>query len=431
MRFFAPILVAAALLPNVAAAQEKTTSKAEVEFKDSIEFFRGDQFSVTFPQDSALAIQLVADVDADVVIDMLGESELEWPDMIMQTWNGIENGGEIEFTSDLTLEANAVLDGTSLGLPAFTFTVWDDTWTWESNLQQFDSLLLPGSETESVTVAVDETVLFDFFEDFDFEAFGETVVVGVGADVTPNVSCTVRGEKITTDAVEFLSETDKKQVSVPNSNLGTGNWQSRWEGLADAAFGFDITFTGSIGIAGGPSVNIPYTYSWLPFDDTRPAKTKPIEYTHDLPAINLGSVVVDFGDVTVGEVEEQDITVNNLGEIELKGEAVLTGDAMFDINQPDIAATKTGPDTITVSFEPTSAGAFTATIEVETNDPVNPTQTITLSGTGISTEGGDDTGIDGGAGTQQGCGCSSTTSGAPFGVLGLGMLGLLGMRRRE
>ena len=217
------------------------------------------------------------------------------------------------------------------------------------------------------------------------------------------------------------------------------NLSSRWEGLVESVFGIDFSTNLTVNMldtsTGTPSfsTNLPYVYTWSMATDASPAVTKPSAYTHPLPAINLGSTLLNFGDVNVDETSTLTVTVNNLGDVTLKGAASFDGDGAFGLTQPDIAATRTAPDTIEVAFTPTASGDFAGTVTVATNDPVRPSLTIAVTGTGVGGPG--DTGTDtNDLGNAQGCNCSASGVGAAngAGMLGLlGFLGVLGARRRQ
>ncbi len=65
----------------------------------------------------------------------------------------------------------------------------------------------------------------------------------------------------------------------------------------------------------------------------------------------------------------------------------LTGASVFTITQPTSATiAANGSETFTVKFAPTSPGGnYTATLTINSNDPVTPSYTITLVGTGTAT----------------------------------------------
>ncbi len=425
-----------ALMPiSTAMAQEETVSKKQVLFTAAQQLFRGNEASFALPEDAFIRIEFTADVDTKLNINLLGESELRWPEAISQRWNGIANGGNVELVTDIELDLKIHVD--ALGL-SFSYALWSLEMDW-SGEQDFDSILLPGAATESVTVTIDPTDIFAFDEDFAFTIPGlnEPVEVALYGDIKPNSYCTLTGVRITTDGEEFATFDAEAMVDVPPSNQGAMTLQSRWEGDNNCSFGLDLTpgieiCGGAGGIAEGLCADIEYTYPWNIATDEKLIKTKPTDYEHDLPAINMGATVVDFGDVTIGDSVEQEITVNNLGEIVLVGEAVLSGDAVFDVNQPDISSQKGAADKITVIFEPDSAGDFTGTVTVTTNDPVQGEVTIQVAGTGMEAATGDTDDTDGfGQGGQSGCGCSSVSGGGTSGLLVFGLLGLLGLRRRE
>ena len=107
------------------------------------------------------------------------------------------------------------------------------------------------------------------------------------------------------------------------------------------------------------------------------------------PSISVPATPLSFGSVTVGQSPSptQTVTVSNSGGSTLNvtaqaasqpaGGFTLTSQASFQV-----AAGGSSP--VTVQFAPTAAGAYTGTLTLASNDPVNPIKTISLSGTGVA-----------------------------------------------
>ena len=158
-------------------------------------------------------------------------------------------------------------------------------------------------------------------------------------------------------------------------------------------------------------------------------------YTYDAYGSLIGVVLpdmtaIDFGNIVVGSTATQDVGLRNFGSIELTGNSAIDGDPAFTLDASALAISEGTPATITVDFAPTELGGFTGTVTVTTNDPTTPETTIPIVGSGVEEGGGDDTGVDPGQGGQRGCGCSNA-SGTPFGAVGVALLGLLSLRRRQ
>ncbi len=107
------------------------------------------------------------------------------------------------------------------------------------------------------------------------------------------------------------------------------------------------------------------------------------------PAISCSPASKNFGSVNTGTSSSQTFTVSNTGTAALTiGTIAVSGtNASLFTNGSDncsgqtVAASATC--TFQITFSPTSAGAKGATVSVPSNDPVTPTLSITLAGTGI------------------------------------------------
>ncbi|MFC1898241.1 choice-of-anchor D domain-containing protein [Candidatus Cloacimonadota bacterium] len=103
------------------------------------------------------------------------------------------------------------------------------------------------------------------------------------------------------------------------------------------------------------------------------------------PAISLGWDEYDFGNTTIGQPESVELPVTNIGAADL----VIT-DLNFTLN--DFSTDETLPLTITpgssenvtIIFNPQVWGQYNCTLTVESNDPVNPSEPVTLSGYGVT-----------------------------------------------
>jgi len=107
------------------------------------------------------------------------------------------------------------------------------------------------------------------------------------------------------------------------------------------------------------------------------------------PAMQLSTVMLDFGSVQVGSNRRRSVTVANIGNAPLDISQVSLGGAnVFEFSQShtlpaSIAAGNN--DYIEIEFAPSSSGMKNAFIQINSNDPNNPTQTVQLVGTGTTT----------------------------------------------
>ena len=111
------------------------------------------------------------------------------------------------------------------------------------------------------------------------------------------------------------------------------------------------------------------------------------------PQISVDPASNNYGSVTVGSSSSQVFTVSNTGTADLVlTDGVLDDTTNFslDLNGGGAPCGDTPPPiapggncTVSAAFSPTSVGAFSASITVTSNDPVNSSLDVPLTGTGI------------------------------------------------
>ena len=104
------------------------------------------------------------------------------------------------------------------------------------------------------------------------------------------------------------------------------------------------------------------------------------------PQISLSSSSVQFGTVGVGSTSNLSLTISNSGSADLTVSVISLTGSGFSVS--GITTPKTIPAgqsaAVGLSFLPTTAGAASGTLSITSNDPVNPTLTVSLAGTGSS-----------------------------------------------
>jgi len=102
------------------------------------------------------------------------------------------------------------------------------------------------------------------------------------------------------------------------------------------------------------------------------------------PQISVSSSAIQFGTVGKGSTSNLNLTISNIGSADLTISVVSLVGAEFTVS--GIATPKTIPAgqsaQVGLTFQPTVAGAATANLSITSNDPVNPTTTVALAGTG-------------------------------------------------
>ena len=109
------------------------------------------------------------------------------------------------------------------------------------------------------------------------------------------------------------------------------------------------------------------------------------------PVLAVSEPALSYGNVRVSETKDLSFTVGNsttdtgqgltINSITLGGSN--PAQYVFKAKPPNLTILQPGTQqTVTVGFKPTSAGAKPALVNISTNDPITPSGSVTLSGTG-------------------------------------------------
>jgi MYXO-CTERM domain-containing protein len=175
-------------------------------------------------------------------------------------------------------------------------------------------------------------------------------------------------------------------------------------------------------------------------DPASPAATVTLAGTGVSELLSVSPLSLDFGTVTApGVAGPKSVVVTNLGGDPLTlVEAAIAGStpAAFNATSASGILAPGATRSVDVTFSPSAAGDFAATLTIESTDTTVPKATVGLTGKATAapqTDGGaaHDTGVDGGNGTAGG-GCGCTTARQPTATLALlaVLLGVM-LRRRH
>ena len=112
------------------------------------------------------------------------------------------------------------------------------------------------------------------------------------------------------------------------------------------------------------------------------------------PRISVSSTSLNFGSVAVGRSSSATLTAANSGSGDLAiRQIAISGENAVNFTTQDDGCTGTALPpgascSLRVVFSPNSGGAKSATLSIASNDPANPSQSVSLSGTGTGTDGG-------------------------------------------
>jgi Abnormal spindle-like microcephaly-assoc'd, ASPM-SPD-2-Hydin/Protein of unknown function (DUF1573) len=193
--------------------------------------------------------------------------------------------------------------------------------------------------------------------------------VGVGKQATQSISISNTG----TTAVSITQATfSNSQFSLPGAtfpmSMATGQSSNLTVAVTPTSSG---TITGTLTVLGS---------------DGSSSATLNLSATAVTPGaqISLNSTTVQFGTVSVGSTGNANLTISNTGGSDLTISVIAITGAEFGatgIATPKtISAGQSVP--VALTFKPTTAGAVTGSLTITSNDPTNPTTTVTLDGTG-------------------------------------------------
>jgi hypothetical protein len=92
---------------------------------------------------------------------------------------------------------------------------------------------------------------------------------------------------------------------------------------------------------------------------------------------------VDFGSLFVGLSRELTLTVRNLGSAPLEVTGIGSDRGEFTVGTAGLSIGPRGTGSVAVTFRPGSAGTFTGTLRLASNDPDQPVAELALRGVGV------------------------------------------------
>jgi hypothetical protein len=102
------------------------------------------------------------------------------------------------------------------------------------------------------------------------------------------------------------------------------------------------------------------------------------------PQISVSSSSVQFGTVGIGSTGNMNLTISNTGGADLTISVISISGAEFGVSGITTPKTIVAGQSAqaSLSFQPKVGGAAAATLSITSNDPANPTTSVTLGGTG-------------------------------------------------
>jgi len=117
---------------------------------------------------------------------------------------------------------------------------------------------------------------------------------------------------------------------------------------------------------------------------TKVALTGGLSTSSPVATISVSPTSLAFGSVSVGQTKDLSLSVQNKGAAALSVKSLSIGKGMFSVVSPSapVNVPAGSQQTVRVRFSPTAAGAQSGTLAVASNDPSNPTISVSMVGQG-------------------------------------------------
>ena len=100
------------------------------------------------------------------------------------------------------------------------------------------------------------------------------------------------------------------------------------------------------------------------------------------PSATWTPATLNFGAVAVGTTDAKTLSITNSGTIALNVTKITSSSPRFPVTPAAMTVPAGQSSTVQISFQPTAATSYSATLSFQTNDPSHPTVTIPMTGTG-------------------------------------------------
>lgn len=308
--------------------------------------------------------------------------------------------------------------------------------------EPFTPFMLPGQTPSSSRInATSSDLAFDVNLGIPI-GLGDFASIEIGTNLrgVPQTIADYGGKQLVTRfGTDVISAGGEIQLWEPAPKVDLiSEYEAYVNALIQYVFNVDLYFEINVlGLFNFP-ITIPLFQQAFPlFSDAVDVQFPSKAYEHPLPMIAPVTPSIDFGEVEVGEVVQFTYAVNNDGLMELDGLVGTSGDPVFAASPPEVVAGPGGQDGIVVTFEPERVGEYTGYLILETNDPYTPYLEVPITGSAVKPGPGDggpgdnptDFYANPGSNLYSTCGCD--TSGPTGSWALLGLVGLIGLRRRQ
>ncbi|MEC7983833.1 MAG: hypothetical protein VX278_01635 [Myxococcota bacterium] len=349
-------------------------------------------------------IEILANGGADV--DMKGEGILEWPSDLELSLVGEPENGYIAL--DTTLDA----------VVSIRFDV--SGYAWEAPIANRSTAFL--DELTFDPFALGQTLFLEAQTAGDTLIDYSTTVLGIVdvnfyGNIQPNCSLQFRGSHWSVEEQMIVQE-DEKASFLPT--LGADSFDTEAIYNAELEASLNLDFVPTFEVCLDLFVTTP-CYAWdatsIPLsseDDLFMHAFPASPLSFPLPSLLANAEAIDFGVLYPGQLANAELTLANIGLLDLEGSASIRGgEGQFSVFPSEILSRPAGSDGTMISFLGAAEGVFEAELEITSNDPAQPTKIIPLTATVIP-EPIEETSPDGEEveGTKEsqmveGCGCST------------------------
>jgi len=101
------------------------------------------------------------------------------------------------------------------------------------------------------------------------------------------------------------------------------------------------------------------------------------------PDLAVDPTSIDFGGVFIGATPTAEFTLQNIGTDMLTVSGLSVDNAAFSLDTANAMIPPRSAATVTVTFAPTAASAYTGTVTITSDDPDEPVLTVDLAGSGL------------------------------------------------
>lgn len=408
--------------------------------EDEVELYNNSEFDTDWvPADSPLQVRFQIESVGGAEIEMEGVGRMGWPEGLTVSLEPVLATGEI------------IVDASLDAVTSIRFSVAG--YEWDSEIDRrgiavegealFDPFLLAGDIPDEVEVtfegAVNELLSWSFNV---FTGVNATISVDMGPEAATSFHAQnwyVDGERLAVAGETVVVEPMGEGIQPVEVEL-VGAWNSSLDLVLNPVFEVCVDIVGCWDLV---DIDIPVPLAGDDFEQFFPMQT--LEFP--LPVLAGPEPVIDLGTVYLGQIQNIEVPLENLGELDLLGTALMEGSVYFTNYPTTFQAAPGVTDGVVVTFAPQTEGEFEGTLVLTSNDPLSPETAVTFIGTAVDPSGGtptspgeydeDESGRSKAEPTVvttevKGCKCSS--AGDSGGMMGLAVFGLVGLalvRRRE